>query len=288
MMQETETTVRGLTGNIAALQFGGQSGFPALCLHGWLDNASSFTSVCRAIPGHRWISIDLPGHGHSAHRPPGCIYHFTDYVADVHRVVKNLGFHQFNLIGHSLGAGIAAAVAASFPARVNRLVLIDGIGPISGEDDDTLDQFRKSMAFLDDGESLALSQYRSWDALVDKRLRAGRINRSSVETLLHRGTFRRKGKIMVRSDPRLKQHSPIYMSQDKVVSILQGISAPTLLILAKDGLVISRKSTNRRLGAIPGLVIEEVHGHHHVHMDYPERVAPLIERFIRPPAASQP
>ena len=280
MTQETETTIQGLTGKIAAIQSGSEGGFPVLCLHGWLDNASSFTPVCRSLPDHRWISIDLPGHGNSAHRPPGCIYHFTDYVADVYQVAKNLGFDRFSLVGHSLGAGIAATFAASFPACVNRLVLIDGIGPISGDDDDTLDQFRRSMAFLNEGETLQLSEYSSWDGLVDKRLHAGRINRSSVETLLRRGTFRQNGKIVVCSDPRLKQHSPVYMSQGKVLSILHGISAPTLLILARDGLVIPRKSTNRRIRAVPGMVVEEVEGHHHVHMDHPETVAPLIGRFL--------
>lgn len=36
------------------------------------------------------MAVDLAGHGLSSHRPPGDLYSFTDYVADVRRVVEGL------------------------------------------------------------------------------------------------------------------------------------------------------------------------------------------------------
>jgi pimeloyl-ACP methyl ester carboxylesterase len=279
-MTEKEIIATGLTGEIAALEIGATDGIPILTLHGWLDNAASFKPLAQCLEKYRWISIDMPGHGKSAHRPPGCIYHFTDYVADLRCVIKSLGIGQHHLVGHSLGAGVAAMYAAAFPEYVNLLVLLDGIGPIARDDDDSLDQFVKSMAFLDEPSLSNAQGYHSWENLIEARMRAGRINSESAEQLLRRGADWDDDRLVVQSDKRLKQHSPIYMNQDKVVAILSGIEAPTLLVLAADGLVINRKTTARRIQAIPNLTTVSVDGFHHVHMDSPELVAAEIDRFM--------
>ncbi len=280
-MTDKEIRLRGLTGEIIALERGSPHGVPLVTLHGWLDNAASFDPLARCLVQYRWVSIDLPGHGKSAHRPDGCIYHFTDYVADLHCVVRSLQLDECNLVGHSLGAGIAAMFAASFPHQVDRLVLIDGIGPISGEDDDSLMQIRKSMAFLEQKPLDNARGYSCWDDLIDARLDAGKMARSSAGLLLRRGAQPVGDKIIVRSDRRLKQHSPIYMNQRTVLAILGGIQARTLLVLAKDGMVAGRKSTRSRIDAMQNIDVKYVDGHHHVHMDHPQRVAEFIEHFMR-------
>ena len=279
-MTEKEITVDGLTGEIAALELGARKGIPVLALHGWLDNAASFKPLAQRLEKYRWISIDMPSHGKSAHRPPGCIYHFTDYVADLRALIQSLGIGQHYLVGHSLGAGVAAMYAAAFPANVNRLILIDGIGPIARDDDDSLDQFRKSMAFLDEPPMGNSQGYSSWEGLIDARMRAGKINAESAEQLLRRGANWDSDRLVVQSDKRLKQHSPIYMNQDKVIAILAGIEASTLLVLARYGLVIDRKTTAKRIAAIRNLTTVSVDGFHHVHMDSPELVATEIDRFM--------
>ncbi len=275
-----EIKLDGLTGQIAALELGTASGLPIVAIHGWLDNAASFEPLARYLNQYRWICLDLPGHGRSDYRPDGCIYHFTDYVADLFSVVESLGLDRFILVGHSLGAGIASTFAAVFPGKVDRLVLIDGIGPLSGEDDDSLCQLRKSMAFLEIRNDNAARVYGSWDGLVSKRLQAGKINRNSAEMRLRRGTVREGETVTVLSDGRLKQQSPIYMSQDKVISILKGIRAPTRLILADQGLLVSHESTGARIDALQNLQVVKVRGGHHLHMDCPEEVAREIETFL--------
>ena len=275
-----DLTFRGLTGDIAAVSFGNPRGMPLVAVHGWLDNAASFESLAQQIPDYNWLAVDLPGHGRSDHRPPGCIYHFTDYVADLHHVTQEIGNGPITLVGHSLGAGIAATFAAAYPGRVEKLVLIDGIGPISGEDDDSLAQLRKSMAHLESRENARPRIYPDWDFLVRRRMEAGDIARSSVETLLGRGAEQTQEGVRVLSDGRLKQHSPIYMSQKKVLSILGGIQCPTLLVLAEQGLVHSRESTPDRIAAVPNLRVVRVPGAHHVHLDDPGIVAAQMSDFL--------
>ena len=58
-------------GRIAALR-GGTPGAPrVLALHGWLDNAASFLPLAAHLRAIDLVALDLPGHGHSAHLPPG-------------------------------------------------------------------------------------------------------------------------------------------------------------------------------------------------------------------------
>jgi pimeloyl-ACP methyl ester carboxylesterase len=111
---------------LEALEYGDPSAPAVLALHGWLDNAASFERLAPLIPGVRLIALDLPGHGHSQHRPAGTWYHYIDYVSDVLAAADALGLERFTLLGHSLGAATASVVAAARPERVEALWLIEG------------------------------------------------------------------------------------------------------------------------------------------------------------------
>ncbi len=280
-MTTKERILEGLTGRISALELGSSEGSPLIGIHGWLDNAATFIPLSQCLESYRWLCLDMPGHGNSDPRPRGSTYHFTDYVGDLFRAMNSLGLDRCDLIGHSLGAGIVATFAATFPEKVNRLILIDGLGPISGEDDDSLEQLRKSMSHLAQPSREGPRKYPSWQGLVEKRLQAGAIQRHSVEMLLSRGARREGDSVTVVSDGRLKQHSPIYMNQQKVISLLAGIEARTLLVLAEDGLVGSRESTKQRMDAIKNLTTVTVPGAHHLHLDDPEPVAAEIRKFMQ-------
>lgn len=279
-MTEKESVLPGLTGQIIALELGDPDGIPIIALHGWLDNAASFIPLCEHLEKFRWLCLDLPGHGKSAHRPAGGVYHLTDYVADLHAVVQELDLQKCNLVGHSLGAGVVAMFAAAFPGKVNRLVLLDGLGPIAGEDVDSLIQLRESMAFFEQISPDNSLGYTTWEALKNARLRSGIIAPHSVELLLRRGAKWVDDRFVVLSDARLKQPSSLYMSQEKILAILGGIEASTLLVMAKNGLLIKSMSTAKRIAAIQNLTTVTVEGAHHVHMDNPELVAQEIERFM--------
>ena len=86
-------------------------GLPCIALHGWLDNAGSFDRLAPLLPNSKIIAVDLPGHGLSDHRPQGTSAHFLDYVKDVAVLSDVLGLERFDLIGHSMGGGIATLVA---------------------------------------------------------------------------------------------------------------------------------------------------------------------------------
>jgi pimeloyl-ACP methyl ester carboxylesterase len=273
----------GQSGQLAALSCGNPENPGILALHGWLDNAASFVPLAALLNDFHIVSLDFPGHGLSDHRPEGVNYHLTDYVADVGHAVKDLGWQQFHIMGHSLGAGVAMVYAATFPEQIDKLVLIDGLGPITATPDAASGQLRKS---IDAGlrlASLASSTarvYDDWQKLISARRQASPISEQGAELLLRRGATDRNGEITLNSDRRLKHPSAIYLTEEVVLHLIKGVEAPTLLLLAREGMVIKRRATERRIAAFRDITVKEVTGQHHVHMDNPELLSEDIQRFL--------
>jgi pimeloyl-ACP methyl ester carboxylesterase len=72
---------------------------------------------------HRVIAVDLLGHGGSA--KPSSGYSIPDQADLVAQVLGRLGVIDATVVGHSLGGGVAVALAEQSPGLVDRIVIID-------------------------------------------------------------------------------------------------------------------------------------------------------------------
>jgi pimeloyl-ACP methyl ester carboxylesterase len=98
-------------------------GEPLLLLHGGLFSIDMYTQLRDALAqNHRVIAVDLHGHGHTAlgNREISLI----DQGADMAVLIRSLGYDQVDVVGHSMGGGIAFQFAVQNPDMVRRLVLI--------------------------------------------------------------------------------------------------------------------------------------------------------------------
>lgn len=108
------------------------SGDPLVLIHGFLVDSDlnwiqSGVAEHLAEAGHRVVLPDARGHGRSdkPHHPGA--YRVERLVSDVTELLDELQIDRSALVGYSMGADTAARVAASAPARVERLVL-GGVG----------------------------------------------------------------------------------------------------------------------------------------------------------------
>jgi pimeloyl-ACP methyl ester carboxylesterase len=101
------------------------SGPTVVLLHGVASSSVTFQNVLPLCEGsHRCITIDLLGFGQSP-IPPNAEYTLAEHVGAVSETIGSLKLRTpFTLVGHSMGALIAARYAARNPKRVNKLVLV--------------------------------------------------------------------------------------------------------------------------------------------------------------------
>jgi pimeloyl-ACP methyl ester carboxylesterase len=93
-------------------------------LHGLLDSSAGWADLASASR-RRCLAIDLPGFGRST---PPCRPRLGAYAEDVVWVLRHLAVRSCTLVGHSLGGGVATAVAEHMRGEVGSLVLSAPVG----------------------------------------------------------------------------------------------------------------------------------------------------------------
>ena len=102
---------------------------PTLVLvHGYTGSKENWYRLCASLGRrYRLVAPDLPGWGDSQ-RKAGADYGFAAQADNVAAFLRRLGGAPVVLVGHSMGGGIAALVAARHPDLVAKLALIDAAG----------------------------------------------------------------------------------------------------------------------------------------------------------------
>jgi pimeloyl-ACP methyl ester carboxylesterase len=120
-------------------------GTPVLLLHGFPDSSHvwRYQVPALAAAGMRVIAPDLRGFGESDRPERVEDYAITRSVADMVTVMNELGIDRAHVVGHDWGAGLAWALAAFVPKRVDRLVVLS-IGHPNTLRDQTIEQREKS------------------------------------------------------------------------------------------------------------------------------------------------
>jgi pimeloyl-ACP methyl ester carboxylesterase len=265
---------------IAAREWGPSDGPPVLALHGWLDNSATFDRLAPELPELHLVALDLAGHGRSQHRHPSVIPHFIDWAPEMVAAADALGWGRFSLIGHSMGAGISTLVAGAFPDRVERLVLLEGVGPLAADASRAPKQL--ASAVDDEGRVATASRkvFPDFDAAVAARIRDSDLDREAARVLVERGTEKNEDGVRFTHDPRLRTRSRTRLTEDQALAFLAGITCPVLAVRALQGWPFPEEIVVARLAMIQNLETAEIEGGHHVHLTHPERVAPLINRFF--------
>jgi pimeloyl-ACP methyl ester carboxylesterase len=98
------------------------SGRPLILLHGGLMSGESFGPILPALAERRRvIAVDLQGHGRTADidRPIDVRLMADDIAA----LIGHLGLEHADVVGYSLGGGVAFFTAVKYPQKVRKLVM---------------------------------------------------------------------------------------------------------------------------------------------------------------------
>lgn len=252
-----------------------------LLLHGVTRCAADFQPLFEFLQPHwRIIALNQRGHGGSQFAKS---YLVTDYVADAVRLVQHMS-QDIVVFGHSLGAMVAAAVAAQVPQRVHAVVLEDppfhSMGRnIAGSAWEA--QFRGMLAAISrhsDVEALT-------DALAEIALPGPEGSSVRLGELRPRSALSWSAKCLAQIDPQVLR--PIIEGQwldgFDPVEVAQCIQCPVTLLQADPiaGGALSHEEASQFRQAACRCQFEFFEGNGHLlHWQQPERIAQLLGRML--------
>ena len=110
---------------LVAYRTWGRAGSPIVLLGGAAEPSWVWHEVGPrlAAAGHRVVAVDLPPFGYTQRN---ISYTMNGWLGLLHGFELTLGIDRPLLVGHSLGAGVAAAEALARPRHVSGIVLLDG------------------------------------------------------------------------------------------------------------------------------------------------------------------
>lgn len=277
---ERHFSVRG--GELAALHFPAPTNAcrRVLALHGWLDNAASFTALAQALPEVELLALDLAGHGRSHWRPESGSYALVDHLGDLHDVLRSMGWEDAVVLGHSMGGAIATLFAAAAPEQVDALICIDALGPLSLDEDEAPVRLRRAFKARHEPRPRRRVFARIDDA-VQQRAQLNGLHPEAARALVERGLTAIGGGWIWAADPRLQLPSALPMSESQVRSLLRSIRQPVLVLAAADpDPRFPRLNVEARLASIPKAQVRRLPGGHHLHLAEPEQAAAAIREFL--------
>src|SRR5690242_18118190 len=110
---------------VRLLEAGPMDGAPVVLVHGWGACVYTFRRMVPALArvGRRVLAFDLRGHGLSDKPVGRGKYAVGAMCDDLRDFMEAARIERADLLGHSLGGGLALHFALAHPQRVERLVL---------------------------------------------------------------------------------------------------------------------------------------------------------------------
>lgn len=277
---------RGLRHHVR--RWGPPEGVPLVMLHGWMDVSASFQFVVDALRRERPVlAPDWRGFGGTS-RPQADSYWFPDYLGDLDAILQALvPDGAVDLVAHSMGGNVAMLYAGVRPARVRRLVNLEGFGMPATRPEQAPARLSRWLEEL--RAPVALRDYDSL-AAVARRLASTnpRLPLDKARWLAeHWSVAGDDGRRTVLGDPAHKRINPYLYRVDETVAIWRCITAPVLWVVSADAPSDPRRAWTQsdeyrtRLSAIGSLRQARIEqAGHMLHHDQPGAVAALIEEFV--------
>jgi len=273
---------------------------PLVLLHGWMDVGASYQFVVDALSeaffaGRQIIAPDWRGFGHSTPPAPCDHYSFADYLGDLDALLDHFApsGQTVDLVGHSMGGNVVILYAGARPARIRRLINLEGFGLPATQPQQAP---RRVGKWLDELKALrsggiSLKTYDSVQA-VAARLQKTNHRLTADKALWLAGEWaapNAEGRWAILGDAAHKVVNPQLFRLEEALAHYAAITAPVLAVEASEDSLgqwwkdqYSLAEYHERLKSIADYRIARVDdAGHMLHHDQPLKVAQMIESFCQ-------
>jgi len=247
-----------------------------IALHGWLDNAASFSALAPLLKKHYVVALDLYGHGHSPHLKEAAAYTFVNQLPALSALFTSITDKSFSILGHSMGAGIATVYAGCFPDQVHALFLLDMVGPLSSPVSAFVARLQEATASVVNNVALEHTLYPNTEAMVERRAKLNQLTFDQVRPMVERAIMPAGNGFQWRCDTKLLLPSMMYMTEEQVHALLSKIASPVHVMLGQSGYAVNSDFLMRRMHYLRQSTLTWFPGGHHFHMECPQKVAEYI------------
>jgi pimeloyl-ACP methyl ester carboxylesterase len=262
---------------------------PLVMLHGWMDVAASFQFVVDALPADRLVlALDWRGFGLS--EPSGSdAYWFPDYLGDLDTALDLLAPAQpVDLLGHSMGGNVVMTYAGVRPARVRKLVNLEGFGMPRTQPD----QAPKRLAnWLDElKHPMELMTYDSMEAVARRLRKTNPLLPEDRAAWLagHWSRQRADGQWEILGDAAHKRTNPVLYQVEETLACWSQITAPLLWVEGDRtdttrwwGTRYSKEEFHQRLSVVRQVEKQVLSpAGHMLHHDQPQALADRLAAFL--------
>jgi pimeloyl-ACP methyl ester carboxylesterase len=270
---------------------------PLVMLHGWMDVGASFQFVVDELAAaegfDRWvIAPDWRGFGHTD-TPGADTYWFPDYLGDLDALLDALAPQgsspvPIDLLGHSMGGNVVMSYAGVRPARIRRLINLEGFGlpqtrPQQGP--------KRLLQWLDELKApQTLRDYASVDEVAARLLKNNPLLTPDKAAWLapHWSAQRADGRWHILGNPAHKLANPVLYQVDQILEAWKLIAAPLLWVEGDQtdvarwwGTRYTKDEFHQRLAVVPQVqkLLLSPCGHM-LHHDQPAALAQHLAAFL--------
>jgi len=272
-------------GTIQVLDEGNPSGSPIVLIHGYTTSMRWFDHLAPLLTAdHRVIRVDLLGHGGSD--KPSTGYEIEDQANAIAEALSEMGVQGATVVGHSLGASVATALAEQSPDLATKIVDVDQ-APDDSFDDDL--GFTADLAYVPViGQAVQRVTDVAPTTLVrdqfqvafapDYNIASGFENPDQVVEDLREMTYTAFVEIAEKED----DYSGARPLNERLTQV------PLLVIFGTEDQLSDAEEATAAFEGIPGVQIELIEGAgHSPHVETPDEVAALILEFAAAPVPGE-
>lgn len=300
-LSPTSRNFQSSGGEIHFLEYGTREMPPLVLLHGHTDCAWSWHHISSELADRYFVvAPDLRGHGDSGWFPP---YSDQFLAGDLLNLMDHCGFESARVVAHSLGSHAASFAAGCFPHRVERLALIEGLGPPRKAGDVNARQWRQQTAqFIDIARTAPVQRsFPSMDAVLERFMKIyPSLDQELASLIVEKSVHVTEQGVEWKWDP-MSRDWITTSDPDRFEEVWEGIECETLAVLGRDSydrfwskiMPPGAGYFGEELAPMDEEIVEPrlrrfEHGHleiiddcgHMIHYEQPEKLLQVLKEFL--------